>query len=102
MDYEFDDKELESLYASGKSRKLKLPPGVAERFVERVARIEAAVTVNDLRNPPSMHFEAMEGYRSRFSIRINNQYRLEFEIDFEDAEQTKGVVTLKAITNHYH
>ena len=102
MKFSFGDKHIESLYTNGHSKKHKyINKKLATIFVERVNRIEAAETIYDLRQPPSMHFESLEGHTNRFSIRINNKYRLEFEIRFEDKEQTKGEVKICTVSNHY-
>ncbi len=101
MDFSFKTKHLLELYQDGCSKKIKVPKRVAKAFVERVNRIEAAVDINDLRVPPSMNFEKMQGYKNRFSIRINQQYRLEFEIDFEDEERTRGEVLIADVSKHY-
>jgi len=102
MDFDFKNKYLEDLYTKGRSKKYKLPVGVPKKYVERIGRIESSVTINDLREPPSMEFEKLEGYEKRFSIRLNKQYRLEFEIDFEDEEKTFGSVLIIDVSNHYH
>ncbi|MBF0543737.1 MAG: type II toxin-antitoxin system RelE/ParE family toxin [Candidatus Riflebacteria bacterium] len=101
MEFEFSDKHLKTLYETGQDKKLRLPQGLAQKFVERVNRIEAAVTIYDLRIPPSMAFESLDGYENRFSIRINDQYRLIFEIDFRDRERTFGKVSILKISKHY-
>lgn len=101
MEYEFFDNHLVELYETGRSRKLRLPRGLARKFVERVNRIEAAVTINDLRIPPSMVFEALGGYNNRFSIRINEQYRLIFASAFQDKARTFGKVSILKISKHY-
>ena len=69
--------------------------------MKRITSIENADTIYDLRIPPSMSFESLDGYENRFSIRIDRKYRLEFEIDFEDAEKTKGKVSILEISKHY-
>lgn len=101
MEFIFGDKELITLYCSGESRKLKLPKGVAVKFVERVNRIEAADTINDLRIPPSMRFEKLEGRKNTFSLRLTKEYRLEILIDFQDQEKLKGIVKIMKISKHY-
>jgi len=78
-----------------------LPKGVAVKFVERVNRIEAADTINDLRIPPSMRFEKLEGRKNTFSLRLTKEYRLEILIDFQDQEKLKGIVKIMKISKHY-
>lgn len=101
MEFEFKDKNLFDLYTKGKSRKYRFEKNVIKNFVKRVASIENANTIFDLRKPPSMRFEKLEGYQNRFSIRINDQFRLEFDIDFEDENKTKGKVEILTISKHY-
>lgn len=59
----------------------------AERALRR---LEAAVEINDLRQPPSNHFEALGGDREgQFSIRINSKWRICFtwsELGAENVE----------------
>lgn len=102
MEWDFADRHLIDLYEKGRSKKYKfVDKAMAKKFVDRVGRIEAAETIYDLREPPSMKFEALEGYENRFSIRVDGKHRLEFEIDFEDDEKTVGVVSILTISKHY-
>ena len=71
------------------------------KFVERIGRIESAETILDLREPPSMEFESLEGYANRFSIRLDRKHRIEFEIEFEDENRTFGSVTVITVSKHY-
>ena len=102
MEYDFDNKHLIDLYTRGRSRKFRfVDKTLAKKFVERINRIEAAQTIYDLREPPSMKFESLEGYDNRFSIRLDKKHRLEFEIDFEDEEKTTGNVFIVDVSQHY-
>ena len=57
----------------------KLPQAIQRRAKMRLDRIDAAVTLDDLRQPPSHHLEALKGDRTgQHSIRINNQWRICF------------------------
>lgn len=102
MEFGFDNKHLIDLYTLGASRKYKfIDKKMAALYVERINRIEAATTIFDLRDPPSMKFEALAGYQNRFSIRINQQCRLEFEIQFNNDDKTAGTVRILDVTKHY-
>ena len=101
MEFEFKDNNLLDLYTKGKSRKYRFEKNVIRNFVKRVVSIENSNTIFDLRKPPSMRFEKLEGYQNSFSIRINGQFRLEFDINFEDENKTKGKVEILTISKHY-
>ncbi|MDD4869848.1 MAG: type II toxin-antitoxin system RelE/ParE family toxin [Kiritimatiellae bacterium] len=102
MKYEFSNKHLQALYSKGHDSKYKFfDKGLAKKYVDRINRIESAVTINDLREPPSMEFEKMQGHENRFSIRINDKYRLEFEINFTDENKLTGDVIVSDVTKHY-
>lgn len=53
----FGNLETERLFTTGKSR--RLPPDILRRAVMRLAQIDAATDVNDLRLPPSNRLEAL-------------------------------------------
>ena len=73
----FANKETEKIYRGKQSR--LLPPDIQKRALLRLDRIDAAVTVDDLRFPPSHHLELLSGDRQgQWSIRINNQWRVCF------------------------
>jgi proteic killer suppression protein len=102
MLFDFSNKHLLKLYTGGRSKKYPfMDKALCEKLVERINRIEAAKDIFDLRNPPSMEFERLAGYPSRFSIRITRKYRLEFEIEFEDKKRTLGRVLIVDVSKHY-
>ena len=54
--------------------------------------LDAACTLNDLRVPPSNHLEKLKGdLRSRYSIRVNRQWRLCFQWNGEEAVEVEFV-----------
>ncbi len=53
----FNDSETERLFATGKSR--RLPPEILRRALMRLAQLDAATHVEDLRLPPSNRLEAL-------------------------------------------
>jgi proteic killer suppression protein len=52
----------------------------ADAAAKALTRLQAAVVLSDLRNPPSNHFEALGGDRKgQYSIRINKKHRVCFK-----------------------
>lgn len=55
MEFKFGNKELENLYITGKSKKLKLPNDIIDKFFARVQQIEAANSIYDLWNDKGLN-----------------------------------------------
>ena len=73
----FRDKETERFWQSGKSR--RLPADLQLRVFKKLAILNAAVTLDNLKVPPGNQLEAIRGNRAgQHSIRINDQYRVCF------------------------
>ncbi|HEU0187465.1 MAG TPA: type II toxin-antitoxin system RelE/ParE family toxin [Gallionellaceae bacterium] len=80
----FADTETERLFATGKSR--RLPSEIVHRAIMRLAQLDAATRVEDLRMPPSNRLEGLSGKRAgQWSIRINDQWRICFRFVEGDA-----------------
>ena len=97
----FSNKKLENLYTTGKSKKYKLDQHIIVDFIWLVGVITAAQNIHDFWNQPALKFEKLEGFQSRYSFRITKKYRLEVDIEWENKEQTVGIVGLDEISKHY-
>jgi proteic killer suppression protein len=76
----FRDSETEKLWRTGKSR--KLPADLQRRAFRKLAMLNAAVTLDNLRIPPGNNLETLRGTRAGHRcIRINGQYRICFRWD---------------------
>jgi toxin HigB-1 len=79
MIHSFGDVETEKIFRQEKSK--KLPPEIQKRALVKLLLLDAATTEDDLRNPPSNHFEHLQGTLKDYcSIRINSQRRIQFKI----------------------
>ena len=59
-----------------------IPPDLDARLFRKLQMIDDAVTDQDLRVPPSNHFEKLRGNLAGWhSIRVNQQWRLVFRWD---------------------
>jgi toxin HigB-1 len=73
----FRDGLSEALWLTGKSR--RLPAGLQRRAFKKLAILNAAVALENLKVPPGNHLEALRGSRlGQYSIRVNDQYRICF------------------------
>jgi toxin HigB-1 len=73
----FRDRETEELWRSGKSR--RLPSDLERRGFKKLAILNAAITLDNLKVPPGNHLEVLRDNRTgQHSIRVNDQYRVCF------------------------
>ena len=101
MDVILDDKELEKIYTTGKSSKLKLPDIVIDKFFATVQKIEASVSIYDLWVDGGLKFEKLRGFKNRYSMRLSGKYRLEMELEWKDEKKTIAKFFLQKISKHY-
>jgi proteic killer suppression protein len=80
----FIDKEAEKIWHGVPSRRL---PGDIQSVARRKLRmLNSAVNLDDLRIPPANRLEALKGnLKGRYSIRINDQWRVCFRWSEGDA-----------------
>lgn len=84
----FVDAQTQSLYATGKSR--RLPPQIVKRAVRKLEYIDLATRLDDLRVPPGNRLHALEGDRKgQYSISVNDQWRICFRFADGDAHDVE-------------
>ena len=101
MDFTFRNKELEKLYTTGKSKKLKLPADIIEKFFARLQQIEASNDIYDLWKDKGLNFEKLTNTENCYSMRLKIKYRLEMDIDWKNNELTIGDFIITDISTHY-
>lgn len=80
----FKSKETQKIFNREYSR--ILPTSIQRLSMRKLWMINAAISINDLRIPPSNHLEKMKGKKKeQYSIRINNQWRICFKWKHGDA-----------------
>ena len=75
----FADKETKKVFQQIYSK--RLPHDIQRVALRKLIMIDKAGCLEDLRVPPANHLEALKGNRQgQYSIRINDQYRICFDI----------------------
>ena len=72
----FKDKDTEAVFNGSHSR--RLPTDIQRSARRRLLHLDSVGALEDLRQPPSNRFEALQGLQGRYSIRINDQWRITF------------------------
>ncbi|MCX6870975.1 MAG: type II toxin-antitoxin system RelE/ParE family toxin [Verrucomicrobia bacterium] len=83
----FKDDETRRLHETGSSRRFS---AIARVALRKLIQLDAAGELSDLRVPPGNRLEALQGnLAGRYSIRINDQWRLCFRWDGSDASEVE-------------
>jgi proteic killer suppression protein len=86
----FWDADTELLWLTGKSR--RIPADIRRTAWKRLAILDAAIELNNLRVPPGNRLEELKKDRKgQHSIRVNDQYRICFRWQDGDAHDVEIV-----------
>ena len=98
----FTDSYYELLYTGAKiPGKPRFPPEVIKQFRLRIDQIKNIGSTQDLRKFRSLNFEKLEPKNAPnpiYSIRVNDQYRLEFHLDNDGKIE---IVQIIRMSDHY-
>lgn len=91
----FRDKDTAKVFAGRHAR--KIPADILDRAEAKLAILDQANSLGELRLPPSNRLHKLSGNREgQWSISINSQWRICFEFDDE-----AGDASAVEITKHY-
>ena len=84
----FRDKETEKLYLTGNSD--YFPSTILKVAIRKLDYLYAAKMISDLRIPPGNKLEKLKGdFAGKYSIRINDHYRIVFRFEQSDAYEVE-------------
>ncbi len=104
MIVEFEKEYLRDLYSTGRSsdKKHRFQPDVVKRYKKGIDYLKWASKKEDLFRINSLNFEALQGDKiGLFSIRVNDQYRIEFKLSEFADEQILTICSIVELSNHY-
>ena len=105
MNVEFEKEYLAELYEKGKTddKKHRFQPQIVNGYLKCVKALLNASRMEDLYQYRSLNYQKLKGDKKGLSsLRINDQYRLEFKEITNAGNQTIiEVCSLIDITNHY-
>ena len=100
----FNEDSLEKLYTMGETgvKKLRFQPQIVRGYQKGIKYLIQAKRIEDLFPFKSLHFEALHGDKEgRFSIKANDQYRIEFTLEETDDEPVVTICNIMELSNHY-
>ena len=99
----FDKEYLRELYETGKGdKKHRFRPYIVKRYQKRIDTLKHALNVEELLAIHSLNYEVLKGDKAGISsIRVNDQYRIEFTVSNQEAETTIYICNILELSNHY-
>ena len=100
----FEKEYLRDLYEKGTTtnKKYRFQPEIVKNYKRRIKTLEAADKIEDLYNINSLNYEVLRGDKQGISsIRVNNQYRIEFTVSEKESEPVVTVCNVLELSNHY-
>ena len=104
MIVEFEKEYLRDLYVKGKcsDKKHRYQPDVIKRYKKGIDYLKWASRKEDLFRINSLNFESLNGGKAGLcSIRVNDQYRIEFRLSESYEEPIMTICNIVELSNHY-
>jgi proteic killer suppression protein len=100
----FEEEYLRELYEYGQTsdKKHRFQPQIIRKYTRVVDLMIAETNVMGLTKYGSLHYEHLHGDKEGLSsVRVNDQYRIEFREILEGDETIAEMVSLTELSNHY-
>jgi len=100
----FEKEYLRELYEEGQAsdKKHRFQPQVVKKYTRIIDLMMELKNVHDLTHYGSLHYEHLHGSKKgESSVRVNDQYRIEFREIVKDEENIAEIVSITELSNHY-
>lgn len=100
----FDQEYLEQLYLYGRTsdKKHRFQPQVIAKYRKTIDLMESLQLIEDFYRFHSLNYEMLTGDKAGIeSVRVNNQYRIEFKTSKVVSEFVVTVCNILELSNHY-
>lgn len=103
MEINFNETYLRDLYITGKAdKKHRYQPHIVRKNIRVIDLKRDEYDVLGLAKYNSLHYEKLTGDKLGLSsVRVNDQYRIEFEEEFENGKTIATVCNITDLSNHY-
>lgn len=100
----FEKKYLQELYETGKTseKKYRFQPEIVAKYARCIDVLISAKGTEALYAVKSLNYEKLKGDKKGISsIRVNQQYRIEFTVNEVQSETIVTVCNILELSNHY-
>ena len=100
----FEKEYLQELYDKGRTsdKKHRFQPQIVRKYIKIIDLMIEQANVMELNRYGSLHYEHLHGDKKGLSsVRINDQYRIEFREILQGEKTIAEVVSITDLSNHY-
>lgn len=103
MEIIFDKDYLRELYITGKTdKKHRFQPQIIRKYIRIIDLMIEKNDITALAQYNSLNYEKLKGDKAGLSsVRVNDQYRIEFEEQIKDGEVIATICNIIELSNHY-
>ena len=104
MDIIFNEKYLQTMYLTGQTdKKHRYQPQVVRKYIRVIDIMIDVSDVQELLRYNSLNYEKLKGDKAGLSsVRVNDQYRIEFEEQMREGETIATICRIIDLSNHYN
>jgi proteic killer suppression protein len=104
MEIRFDKTYLKELFETGRTtdKKRRFQPQVVSKYKKTIIILKSVSRIEDLFLYNSLCYEKLKGEKAGLeSVRVNDQYRIEFETTKVVSETVVTICNIVELSNHY-
>lgn len=103
MEIIFNEEYLQEMYYTGKTdKKHRFQPQIIRKYIRVIDLMRDTSSVLGLMRYNALNYERLAGGKAGLSsVRVNDQYRIEFEVHVRDGETVATICNITDLSNHY-
>ena len=103
MEIIFNEEYLREMYYTGKTdKKHRFQPQIIRKYIRVIDLMRDTSSVLGLMRYNALKYERLAGDKAGLSsVRVNDQYRIEFEEHVRDGETVATICNITDLSNHY-
>lgn len=103
MEISFNEQYLQEMYLTGRTdKKHRFQPQIVRKYIRIINLMINVQNILELLQYNSLNYEKLKGDKIGLSsVRVNDQYRIEFEERTKAGETVATICNITDLSNHY-